>query len=83
MPKFTVTERYTTSYLIEAKDEDEAREICDQIPCAWDCLEKQDEDVETLTDAQAETYVRAGWRLYGKEDIDMPLSEEVSADGDV
>ena len=84
MPKFTVTERYTASYLIEAKDVDEAREISSEIPLNWQDLEQQGKDVETLTDAQADTFARAGWRLYTKDDVDMPLSdEEVKTDGDV
>jgi len=72
MPKYLMTERWTADYLIEAKDVDEAREICDQIPLSYQALTLQGTDVESLTDAQAEAGGYNDWRLYTRDDVDMP-----------
>jgi len=76
MPKYIVTHRYTLGYFVEAKDADEAREIANGIPFKWEDAERcANDDVELLKGNEAEGFAEAGWRLYGKDDVDLQFEE--------
>jgi hypothetical protein len=78
MRKFIVTHHYSAAYLVEAKDTDEARKIADAIPFKWEDFERTvvGEDVESVKDSDV-----PGWRLYTKDDVDLPEPEEVDEEG--